>query len=87
MSKKRPFPDWKRHRPFKEWYKEASNKQKNVLDTSGLHLEYFMKGDMKMSWSRFNRLVGRAVKMLNHKVEDFDSLLKWAKKDRENKDD
>ena len=87
MSSKRPFPDWERNRPFREWYKGATTKQKNVLDLSGIHLDYFMKEERDMTWSRFNRMVTRAVKMLRYKNADLHNLLEWIKNNRDNDND
>ena len=76
---KKVFTDWERNRPFKDWYQDASKKQKTALDTSGIQMDYFMAKERDISWSRFNRLVGRAVKMIHTRSNNIADIIEYKK--------
>ncbi len=79
IKNKKVFSDWERNRPFKDWYKDATEKQKTALDTSGIQMDYFMVKKNHISWSRFNRLVGRAVKMIQTRSTNIADIIEHKK--------
>ena len=74
------FDDWERRRTFKEWFEKATPKQRDTLENSGMNIKYYVSLKRDMGWSEFNRLVGRAVKMINARCVAIKELIKLKEK-------
>ena len=77
------FHDWRRSRTFREWYNEATDKQRYALDTAGMEMDYWFSLERKFCWSEFNRMVGRAVKMVRNRGKKMGEFIKWREKQKE----